>query len=378
MSSGRPPGCVLTHASHSRGYKGRVANRLTRRLVVLLSGVLLAGALAAAASVEHEALSAPMNARALEADASTPLRATRLAQAALTFRGGPITTASGEVVDVRVSDSLAPETSTPEGWAEFLANLTHGPEIARLTTFIVSFSEVQEICGSRALGCYSGDRMVAPGELVADISPEEVVRHEYGHHIAYHRLNAPWTAIDWGPKRWASASNVCARASRREAYPGDQGSNYALNPGEAWAETYRLMDERAAGITTATWPIVSRSFFPNGAALDAAEQDVLQPWTVQRTTVTTRVFRKKTAKVWWLRLSTPLDGELRVSATVPGGGTYDVALVGADRRSVIRRGQWVGQRVKRLESSICGQRSLFVRVTQAGALGRVRVSATTP
>ena len=110
--------------------------------------------------------------------------------------------------------------------------------------------------------------MVAPGETVADIAPEEVVRHEYGHHIAFNRLNAPWTAVDWGPKRWASAANVCARVARREAYPGDEGSNYALNPGEAWAEAYRLMDERKAGITTATWQIVVAELLPErgGAA----------------------------------------------------------------------------------------------------------------
>ena len=91
-------------------------------------------------------------------------------------------------MDVRVSDALPLETSTPEGWAEFLTKLTHGPEIAQLTTYIVTFDEVQQICGSRALGCYGDDQMVALGELAADIAPEEIVRHEYGHHIAYHRL----------------------------------------------------------------------------------------------------------------------------------------------------------------------------------------------
>ena len=355
-----------------------MANPLTRRLAVVLAGVLLAGALAAAASVGRP-LAAPTHAaRALQADLSTPLRANRLARAAVTFRGGPITTTSGEVVDVRVSDSLPLETSTPEGWAEFLAGITHGSEIAQLTSYIVTFSEVQEICGSQALGCYGRDELVAPGELVADITPEEVVRHEYGHHIAFHRLNGPWMAVDWGPKRWASAANVCARVSRREAFPGDQGSNYARNPGEAWAETYRLMDERKAGIATATWPIISPSFYPNEAALQTAEQDVLQPWTATSTRLFSRVFGKKSAKVWWIPLSTPLDGTFRISATVPNGGTYDVALVGANRRTVLRRGQWTGQRVKRLESTICGQRALFVRVTQSGALGRVRISVTAP
>ena len=149
-------------------------NSLARRLAVLLAGGLLAGALAAAASVGQPASSRTSSARTLVSDASTPLRANRLAQAAITYRGGPITTTSGEIVDVRVSDSLSLETSTPEGWAEFLAGLTHGPEITRLMTYIVTFSEVQEICGSRALGCYGRDEMVAPGELVADISPEAV------------------------------------------------------------------------------------------------------------------------------------------------------------------------------------------------------------
>ena len=55
----------------------------------------------------------------------------------------------------------------------------------------------------------------------------------------------------------------------------------------------------------------------------------------------------------------------------------DVALVASNRRTIVRRAQWVSQRVKRLEGSICGQRSLFVRVTETGLQGRIRVSVTT-
>jgi hypothetical protein len=220
--------------------------------------------------------------------------------------------------------------------------------------------------------------MVTLGEPVSGLTPEEIVRHEYGHHVAYHRDNAPWEAIDWGPKRWASTAGICGRVSRREAFPGDQGSNYANNPGEAWAETYRLMDERKAGITSATWSIVSSAFFPSEAALQAAEADVLQPWAPARAKASTRVFGPRTPKVWWIPLSTPLDGDYRISATVPPSGTQEVALVATNRRTVIGRAQWVGQRVKQLQGIVCGQRSLFVRVTQRGALGRVRVSVTTP
>jgi hypothetical protein len=357
-----------------------VEHATRRRLAVLLSGVLLVTALVLVAVRDADtAATGGVSALALDADAGVEPRPPQLARAAASLRGGPITTSTGETVDVRVSDALPIETSTPEAWAEFLAHATHGPELAQLTAYIVTFDEVQEICGERALGCYARDRLVAPGEAVLDISPEEVVRHEYGHHVAAHRLNDPWAAIDWGPKRWASAANICARVKRSEAYPGNEGSNYALNPGEAWAEVYRLMDERKAGITTATWPIIAPSFFPDEDDLTAAEQDVTQPWAASKPRLFTKTFAKKSPRVWWIPVATPLDGGIRVSATAPAsGGSFEVALVGSNRRSVLRRALWVGQRVKLLDASVCGQRAAFVRVTQTGLVGRLRVSVTTP
>ncbi len=352
-----------------------------RPLAVAVSGiVVLAATIASAtASPSITASRAAAYGRAIDAAPGTSLRADRLARAAATFRGGFITTSTGETVDVRVSDALPLETSTPEGWAEFLTGLTHGSEISLLTAYIATLDEVQEICGTRALGCYAQDQLVAPGEPAPDgTTAEDVVRHEYGHHVAMHRLNSPWLAIDWGPKEWASAANVCGRVSRKEAFPGDEGLNYAQNPGEAWAEVYRLMDERKAGIATAKWPIISQGFFPDEPALQAAERDVLQPWQAGRTTLFTRVFGKRTKKAWLIPLPTLLDGDLRIGATVPNGADPEVALLGPDRRTVIGRAQWISQRVKRLSGSVCGQRGLFVRVTQRGALGRVRVSAATP
>lgn len=354
-----------------------MADSTSRRVALAFAGALfLAALVASAATPSGGRVDSTPPARALELD--VPLRPRVLQQTPITFRGGPVTASTGEVVDVRVSEALPLETATPEGWAEFIVGLTHGPELPLLTTFVVTFDEVQQICGSRAAGCYGQNRMVVPGETAFDVTPEEIARHEYGHHVANHRQNAPWAAIDWGPKRWASAANVCARVSRREAYPGDQGSNYAHNPGEAWAETYRLMDERKAGIAPATWPIIAPSFFPTEGALVAAEADVLQPWTAQRTTTAMRVFGSPTPKVWWIPVAAALDGEYRLSATLPANGTHEVALVAANRRTVLKRLQWTGQRVKRAEGTICGQRSLFVRVTQKGSLGRVRVSVTTP
>ncbi|MCS7006450.1 MAG: hypothetical protein NZL88_02725, partial [Gaiellaceae bacterium] len=275
-----------------------------------------------------------------------------------------------------------PERAVPEDWAERLARFTHGPELGLLTAYIATLPEVQGVCGGRALGCYGRNRLIAPGEDVplgmTGATAEEILRHEYGHHVAFHRANPPWNALDWGPKRWASVADVCARVARKEAFPGNQGANYALNPGEAWAETYRLMDERKAGITTATWTIVAPGFYPSEEALLAAKADVLDPWIRPTTVTAERTFARSTRKTWLLPLPTPLDGELRVSVTLPRRGAHDVALLAGDRRTVLAHGTRTGPRRVLLTHTVCGQRNVVLRVTQRGALGRVLVTAARP
>lgn len=371
---------TLTSTSHSDGYKGRVRSATTRLLALVLAGATLVAALAAASlsSSNATATSARTYARSFDSGPVQTLTKARLARAVPTLRGGPTPTSSGEIVDVRVSDAL-PATATPEVWAEFIAGLVHGPEISSLTAYVVTFDEMQQVCGRQALGCYSGNEMIVPGEVVSDgTTPEEIIRHEYGHHVAFNRINDPWVAVDWGPKHWASSANVCARVERGEAFPGNESSNYARNPGEAWAEVYRLMDERKDGFTTATWQIIAPSFYPTEEALVAAERDVVEPWTTSRTTTVTRVFTKTSKKVSWIPVATPLDGELKIVATLPGTGDYDVALVTPDRKKVVQRAQWASQRVKRLATIVCGQRSFLVRVTRNGPPGRARVSVTQP
>jgi hypothetical protein len=355
--------------------------RALRPLAVVLLIALAAAASIAAAGARGgagsvEPFDEPSYARAV-ADQVGVLEPRKLQQAAITWRGGPIVTSTGETVNVLVSDTFAVDQVTPESWAEFIVKLTHGSELAQLTTYVAPLEEIRSVCGSGALGCYSRNRSVVLGEVLPDgTTPEEVVRHEYGHHIALYRSNPPWRAIDWGPKHWASAADVCVRVGRGEAYPGDEREHYAQNPGEAWAETYRLMDERKAGITTASWQIVAPSFYPTEAALVAAERDVLQPWTAG----TRAVFRKSVArsKSWWIPLSSPLDGSLAVTAKLPRGGQHQVSLIAGNRKTVLRRGSATGARERRITSTVCGQRSLFVRVTQKGKPGPVTVVATTP
>jgi hypothetical protein len=307
----------------------------------------------------------------------TVLQPRRLEKAEITWRGGPIVTSTGETVNVLVSQAFAVDAVTPESWAEFLVKLTHSSEIGQLTTYIAPLAEIRQVCGDGALGCYSRNRSVSLGETLPDgTTPEEVVRHEYGHHIALYRSNAPWRAIDWGPKQWASAVNVCARVAHGEAYPGDEDSHYTLNPGEAWAEAYRLMDEQKNGITTGHWQVVAPIFYPNDVALRAVERDVLQPWVAGQRAVYKRNVGK--GRVWWIPVSTPLDGSIGVNVTLPRGGQHETSLVAANRRTVIERSFPNGARRRAISGEICGQRSVFVRVAQKGLAGPVSVAVTKP
>ena len=313
----------------------------------------------------------------LTADSDAPLSSARLAQTSISWVGGATTASTGESVTVYVSAALPADLGTPQTWADFLAGLVHGPELAALTAYIAAFDEMQEVCGSRALGCYGANHMVSMGETRFGVTAAEVVRHEYGHHIAFHRTNLPWLAIDWGPKNWSSAVDVCKRAAARTAYPGDEGDHYSLNPGEAWAETYRLLDERNAGAVGSGWQIIDSSFYPSETALQSAERDVRQPWTAGQRQVLRRTF-KRGAATWLVPLATPLDGILDVRVALPRGGLHEVALLSADRRTVLQKGLWSSLTMKTLTRTLCGERSLFLRVTRKGALGRVTVTATTP
>jgi len=345
-------------------------------LLLAAAAVTLAGGAARGANVQPPTQTT-VTAR-LASHPGAPLSSARLAQSSIAWVGGTTTASTGESVTVYVSAALPAELGTPQTWADFLAGLIHGPELAALTAYIAAFDEMQEVCGSRALGCYGGNRMVSMGETTFGVTAAEVVRHEYGHHIAFHRTNAPWLAIDWGPKNWSSAVDVCKRADARTAYPGDEGDHYSLNPGEAWAETYRLLDERRVGAVGTGWQIIDSSFYPSETALQAAERDVAQPWTSGRRQVLRRAFTRRGPATWLVPLATPLDGILDVRVALPRGGLHEVTLLAADRRTVLQKGLWSSMTMKTMTRTLCGERSLFLRVTRKGALGRVTVTATTP
>ena len=187
---------------------------MQRRLAIALTAFALGGGVSGG---EAPGVGAPAPRSDADLRAGAPAAAS--AARARSWRGGVLTASTGEQVRVEVSDAYPPEAVSAQAWADFFAGLVHGRELASVTVRIGSPLDVLVECGAEALACYDAGILVLPGELWGGITPEELARHEYGHHVAANRLNAPWPAADWGPKRWASQAGVCARAAAGTASP---------------------------------------------------------------------------------------------------------------------------------------------------------------
>jgi len=288
--------------------------------------------------------------------------------------GGWYPLADGEHVSVYVSTRYAEPDALARKWVSFFAALPHGSELSLLKAYVAPLDEVADMCAAvDVLGCYGGDELVTLGESAPGLLPtSSIAAHEYGHHIAAHRDNAPWQALDWGAKRWATQMNVCRRVTVGTAFPGNESADYSFNPGEAFAETYRVLVETEGTATGYAWPIVDPSFRPDAAALAALRDDVVDPWPgPTRTTLHGRF--KRGTRVWTTTIATPLDGEIRVRIDVPD----DVSLAAPDGTVVARStwtsagGKWVGYRD-------CGVRSLRVRVLRAGPAARFTLRLSKP
>ena len=306
-----------------------------------------------------------------------PQLSVRAGQAPSGFTGGPVTAADGETVNVYVEDALlALDPNAGQRWADVLAGLLHGPEISTVTLNVATLDRVREICGQGVLGCYGQGRIVAIGEDLRGVTAQSVVTHEYGHHVAGTRLNDPWSAVEWGTKRWSSYLNVCRRAQTGELVPGDEGRFYQLNPGEVFAEDYRVLNERRAGLPETPWDVVDDSLYPDQTALDLLAEDVTTPWAGV-TTTSYRVRLGPGASGRGFRVPTLLDGDFTATLTSPAKVRFTLRIVDLASGKVLSADA-TSLRVKTLKVSICGQRSLQVQVKRVSGSGTFSVAVSNP
>jgi hypothetical protein len=302
----------------------------------------------------------------------TPSRARKVAAARATASWGGATTATdGEVVNISFSDAYPVDATLARSWADYMTSLVHGSELATVTILLAPLTEVEQYCGAQAYACYSPSQrtIVAPGE---DPGPgttaKGVLAHEYGHHVAASRLNPPFASVDYGTKRWASYTNVCARTQSGDLFPGaEDARNYALNPGEGFAEAYRVLNEQRLGLSQEAWEIVSPVLEPDAGSLAALSLDVTQPWTgASKSTLKGALTTKTRTRTF--RIATPLDGTLTIVPTQSTNTRVSVTVSSVSGAAAART--FATRTGRSLSTLVCGARAYTVRVKLTGKVTR--------
>jgi hypothetical protein len=282
--------------------------------------------------------------------------------------GGIYTAKSGAQVTIHSSGEYPVDESVNQAAADFVDSLVHGKEISAVSIYFAPPAEVGILCYSHEVdGCYfpATREIITVGEDTPWSTVEEVVAHEYGHHVANNRLNDPWSALDYGTKRWSTYEGICQKETAGTAFPGDEGEHYFQNPGESFAESFMHLNEAKLGLPETPWGY-DPMFAPDAAALAAIEQDVLKPW--KKTAIkylSGRFSRRGQQKTFTFK--TPLDGVFAAELHGPRGSSLTVS--GAAN-------------IKRLSSGlsaalVCGERSVTARF-KAGGPGRFAAATITP
>jgi hypothetical protein len=167
---------------------------------------------------------------------------------------------------------------------------------------------------------------------------------------------------------------VRAGAPRRALFPGaEDPRRYTLNPGEGWAETYRVLNERKAGLPEAPWQIVTPDLYPTEAALTAAEQDVTSPWQAATATKQTALL-SRTKRTRTFTVTTELDGSLKMTLRHSAGMRLSLDVFASSTRAA----HVVSAKVVSRTFAVCGTRSYRFRVTDLAGRGSVSLTVAKP
>lgn len=284
----------------------------------------------------------------------------------------PLGDGSGDSIAVDVSTACQQECSAadPQAIADTIGTFIHGPEVNLLTVQLDTPFQLGFDCGFDAQSCYFGgeSKIVLSGD--ADPAPDSasrefVLAHEYGHHVAQHRdLPAPFpAAINWGTERWASVEHVCQGHRAGAFFPGDEGTHYYEDPGEAFAETFAFNRFPEAPVEWAWAPALR----PSAAAFEALRHDTLRPWLGRHSfTVSGRLPRRGAIAQ---EFRTPLDGKVSIGPAGDPGLGYELIIRNAAGQALRSSRQGVSFR-HRLDYTVCGQSRLRVAVRATGRAGR--------
>jgi hypothetical protein len=268
-------------------------------------------------------------------------------------------------VSVTVACAESCEIKDPQRVADFVGTLIHGDEVSLLNVQLDTEFQLGYDCGFGAEACYfSGENKIVIGgyeEIDGDGATFGfVLAHEYGHHVAQHRRLAPpfRSAIDWGTERWVSTENVCRGRRAGKLFPGNEGSHYFEDPGEAFAESfahYRFPEMRIA------WRYAP-ALRPTPASLHAVREDTLSPWRGRTSfRLSGRLpARGEGAAVESLR--TPLDGTVSLRPSSLSRHGYELALRSRAGRLLLSSRHGLGPRHE-LDFTVCGQKKLDVVIT---------------
>ena len=297
------------------------------------------------------------------------------------FTGGVYTTSTGESVRVFSAPAYATDPSFNKRWADFVASMPHGSEISTVTIYLASLAQLGTVCGLHTIGCYSPeDRVIfASGDDVTDrATAQSILAHEYGHHIANSRRNTPWSAEDYGTKRWATHEDVCRKAHDETLFPGDEGEHYKLNSGEVFAESYRVLVEQKLGLPSSPWLAVAPSLQPDATALEPLAEDISSPWTGPAVSTRTGSFRPYTGDARTIGFTAPLDGVATLRLRAPAGSAYDVRLFDPSGRRLLAETKPGARTTKTIRYLVCGDHSFELRVVRTRGFGPFTLQISKP